>query len=96
MIYQLALFAVDVEPCGDWIAGFHECIAEGISNADLIPYTLGACPMTAIANVRAALEAEGWVWSESDQQLTRGGWLVWFRSQGRLSSPIAQWSRTGS
>ncbi len=93
MIGQLDLFAVPALPCGDWVAGFHECIAEGIANADLIPYQLGDCPMAAIANVRAALEAEGWVWNDHMRQLERGGWFVWFRSQGRLSSPIAQWRK---
>jgi hypothetical protein len=90
---QLGLFGSEVEPCGDWVAGFLGCVAEDISNADLIPYELGACPLAAIANVRAALEAEGWVWNESKSQLERGGWYVWFRSQGRLSSPIAQWNK---
>jgi hypothetical protein len=91
---QLFLFdsVVDGEPCDDWIAEFHECIAEGISNANLIPYQRGSCPMAAIASVRAALEAEGWVWNEAATQLERDGWFVWFRSQGRTAPPIAQWN----
>jgi hypothetical protein len=90
---QLSLFGVDAEPCGDWVAGFHECIAGGISNADCIPHLRDACPLAAIANVRAALEAEGWEWNEHMRQLERGGWYVWFRSQGRSASPIAQWAK---
>jgi hypothetical protein len=90
---QLSLFGVDVEPCGDWVAEFHGYIAEGFADANLIPWRFDSCPIAAIANVRAALEAEGWTWNESEKQLERGGWYVWFRSQGRLSSPIAQWNK---
>lgn len=46
-----------------------------------------------IAAARAALEAEGWVWNPILEQLERGGWYAWFRSQGNLASPILQWNR---
>ena len=90
---QLSLFAVPaIEGVAEFVAELHGAIAEGCSNADLIPWA-DRNAAGAIAAMRSALEAEGWIWNPSLKQLERAGWLVWFRSQGDLSSPIAQWSR---
>ena len=90
---QLGLFGSPVQ-CDGFVSLLHECIAEGHSDATLIPW-VDCDAEGAIAAVRSALEAAGWVWNDRAKQLERGGWYVWFRSQGRLSSPIAQWNRLG-
>lgn len=48
-------------------------------------------PTESIAMAKFHLEADGWRWTGS--QLEKDGWYVWFRSQGRESRPIAQWSQ---
>jgi hypothetical protein len=88
---QLDMFAAPVQ-CDGFVSRLHRAIAENHSDADLIPWA-DCNPDNAIAAMRSALEAEGWVWNDRQKQLERGGWYVWFRSQGRLSSPIAQWNK---
>lgn len=69
-------------------------IQSGRCDATLIPWD-SAKPDSAreIADARAALEAVGWIWNPIMEQLERGGWYAWFRSQGKLASPILQWGR---
>lgn len=100
-IPQLSLFSEAVShtslfsDCDAFISELAECIAENHPHATLIPWAnyregdSGA----AIESVTVALESLGWIWNPSKKQLERAGWYVWFRSQGRISSPIAQWDR---
>jgi hypothetical protein len=100
---QLSLFSVAVthtslfSPCDAFISELAECIEENHPHATLIPWAADreGDSGAAIESVTIALESLGWVWNESAKQLERGGWYVWFRSQGRLSSPIAQWNKLG-
>jgi hypothetical protein len=39
------------------------------------------------------LLARGWVENPTLARFERGGWYLWFRSQGELASPIAQFNR---
>jgi len=100
-VNQLSLFTSKIEkpslftPVDTFVSYFAECIAEGHADATLIPDQPSGDPEDAIAATRAALEELGWVWNTKEKQLERGGWYVWFRSQGRLSSPIAQWNKLG-
>lgn len=95
---QLSLFTSEVRasslfsPLDAFLSELAECIADGVSNATLIPWTDEDAP-SAIEEAETALVSLGWVWNESEKQLERDGWFIWFRSQGKLSSPIAQWSR---
>lgn len=77
-----------------------QSIAGGKGNATLIPWhsepdLFGGFAETPQASIEAAKKELfhcGWDWSHSRNQMERGGWKVWFRSQGMLSAPIAQWS----
>jgi hypothetical protein len=91
---QLSLFAVPVpvdSRVDTFVVSFHERIAEGISNADCIPWIDDA--ETSIAAFVAVLLASGWTFNPIAKQYERGGWFVWLRSQGKCGSPIAQWNR---
>jgi hypothetical protein len=66
----------------------------GHCDATLIPWDAGNHDSEReIADARAALELVGWIWNPILEQLERGGWYAWFRSQGKLASPIIQWGR---
>lgn len=75
-----------------FLSELSECIAEGKRNATLIPW-IDRDAARSIEAVEDAIASLGWTWNASAKQWERDGWLVWFRSQGVLSSPIAQWSR---
>lgn len=70
-----------------------ECVRDGKGNATLVPWADGYDANRAIAESCAAFEAAGWRWNLILEQLEKGGWYAWFRSQGVLSSPIIQWGR---
>ena len=95
---QLSLFTSEVStsslfsPLDAFISHLAESIAEGRRDATLIPW-LDCDAAGAIDAAEEALVSLGWVWNSSAKQLERDGWLIWFRSQGALSAPIAQWSR---
>jgi len=77
------------------IAEVSESIEAGKSNATLLGWEDDETPeptRTISAAVMAFSDA-GWKWSDAHRQLEKDGWLIWFRSQGVLSSPIIQWSR---
>ena len=80
-------------------------IAEGKPNADLIPWSNNALdlfgpeaatPESSIEAFKRELCTRGWSWSHSHHDMRCNGWKVWFRSQGFLSPPIAQWSKIES
>jgi hypothetical protein len=50
-------------------------------------------PQAAIEYAKKELCGAGFSWSHSRNAMCCDGWQVWFRSQGQLSPPIAQWSR---
>ena len=95
---QLALFTSEVStsslfsPLDAFISHLAESIADGRADATLIPWQDNNAA-DAIDAAENALLSLGWSWNPSAKQFERGGWLIWFRSQGVLSSPIAQWSR---
>ena len=95
---QLSLFTSEVStsslftPLDAFISHLVESIAEGRNDATLIPW-LDNDAAGAIEAAESVLLSLGWIWNESEKQLERDGWFIWFRSQGKLSSPIAQWAR---
>lgn len=95
---QMSLFTSEVSasslftPLDAFISHLVESIAEGRADATLIPWADNNAA-AAIEDAETVLASLGWVWNESLKQMERDGWLIWFRSQGTLSSPIAQWSR---
>jgi len=95
---QLSLFTSEVStsslfsPLDAFISELAEAIAEGRWDATLIPWS--DCDAAgAIEAAGDALMSLGWVWVASAEQFERDGWYIWFRSQGKLSAPIAQWAR---
>lgn len=97
---QMSLFASEVStsslftPLDAFVSHLAESIADGRGDATLIPWADNDAA-GAIDAAEDALLSLGWVWNPSAKQWERDGWLIWFRSQGVLSSPIAQWSRIG-
>ena len=97
---QLSLFTSEVStpslfaPLDAFISHLAEAIAEGRGDATLIPWA-DRDAAEAIEAAGDALMSLGWVWNSSAKQFERDGWFIWFRSQGKLSSPIAQWARIG-
>ena len=95
---QMSLFTSEVSTTSlfseldAFLSELSECIADGKQHATLIPW-VDKDAQRSIDAVEDAIAALGWVWNPSAKQWERDGWLVWFRSQGVLSSPIAQWSR---
>jgi len=80
----------------EFVAGIEECVSDGIANATLIPWDETHNANRAIAESCAAFEAAGWQWNIILEQLEKGGWYAWFRSQGVLASPIIQWGRVST
>ena len=76
------------------------CTAEGKRDARLIPWAVERGLFAddqydneaSIQDSVTALKTRGWVWNHAAGQLERGGWKLWFRSQGKCGAPIAQWS----
>jgi len=82
-------------------------IAAGHRNADCIEWVWRDSPSNlfdeepveepdpAASICKAVLDFSdaGWNWVGPRNQLEKDGWYIWFRSQGQLSPPIAQWSR---
>lgn len=97
---QMSLFTSEVStsslftPLDAFVSHLVECIAEGHSDATLLPW-VDCDAVGAIEAAESVLLSLGWVWNESEKQFERDGWFIWFRSQGKLSSPIAQWARIG-
>jgi len=93
---QLNLFgggAVSSEELAALLQLVNECIADAHNDATLIPWDNEASdPQAAISAAVDAFTGDGWTWNKHRQHLERGEWYLWFRSQGRLSSPIAQWN----
>ena len=85
----------------DLIYEIEESISTGKCNATLIPCNgntnlfgvIKPSPEKSIQEAKTELLKRGWKWNNTERQLERRGWLIWFRSQGLLSPPIAQWSR---
>jgi len=86
------------------IQDIEDSIAAGRADAALIPWAGSGpdlfgrykpyTPDTSIEDMKDRLRVHGgWKWNEANRQLERDGWKIWFRSQGMLSPPIAQWSR---
>lgn len=50
-------------------------------------------PALAIESSKAMFALDGWLWNEARRQLEKDGWYLWYRSQGQLAPPIAQWNR---
>lgn len=67
------------------------CIAEKRPHATLIPWVKNSRDSLALAHKE--LIARGWVYRSDLKQFERDGWSVFLRSQGELSSPIAQWDK---
>jgi len=97
---QLSLFTSEVStsslfsPLDAFLSDLAELIAEGRADAMLIPW-VDCDAAGAIDAAEDALLSLGWIWNKSAKQFERDGWFIWFRSQGKLSSPIAQWARIG-
>lgn len=83
-----------------------DSIRRGFANATLIEWVYREHPATLIEEAHdepdpvasicmAALEFKkaGWFWDTTLDRLEKDGWMIWFRSQGKLSPPIIQWSR---
>ena len=77
----------------DFVTIVEEGIRDGRSHAVCIPWNESHDANRAIAESCAAFEAAGWQWNIILEQLEKGGWYGWFRSQGALASPIFQWGR---
>jgi hypothetical protein len=77
----------------EFVTVVDECIRDGHANAMCIPWNESHDANRAIAESCAAFEAAGWQWNIILEQLEKGGWYGWFRSQGALASPIFQWGR---
>lgn len=98
---QMSLFTSEVSTSSlfseldAFLSHLSESIAEGRADATLIPW-IDRNAARSIDAIEDALHSLGWVWNASAKHWERGGWLVWFRSQGELASPIAQWSRIKS
>jgi hypothetical protein len=75
-----------------FISDLNGCIATGHNDAVCIPW-VNRSSSDSLDAVHTALIADGWKWNRAAKQYERGGWYVWMRSQGELSSPIAQWNR---
>ncbi len=81
------------------VAEIEEQIDAGRPNACTVEWVtednlFGAGEPDPMLTIKVAIEEfrrRGWAWDGRD--LTKNGWLVFFRSQGILSQPICQWSR---
>lgn len=79
-------------------AEVEEAISLGQPDALLIPWA-SDLPWAAndpIAAINASVSdfiAAGWGWNPVRRELTKSGWVAFYRSQGALSRPILQWSR---
>jgi len=83
-----ALF--EPQPCSSRVPDeVDEMITDGRSGATVIEQT--GTPDESIDSAVAAFCKSGWTWDS--RNLTRDGWLAWFRSQGNLAPPIVQWAR---
>jgi hypothetical protein len=71
-----------------------EAILADIRNATCVPW-VNRSSIDSLAAVHAALLGRGWAYNESLKQFERRGWYLFLRSQGELSSPIAQWQPLG-
>lgn len=78
------------------VAVVDESIRDGKGHAMCIPWNDEHNANRAIAESCAAFEADGWRWNLILEQLEKGGWYAWFRSQGVLASPIIQWGRVST
>ena len=75
-----------------FISDLNGCVASGHPDATLIPW-VNRSSSDSLDAVHTVLIADGWKWNKTAKQYERAGWYVWMRSQGELSSPIAQWNR---
>jgi hypothetical protein len=76
----------------DFFESLDWCISKRRPHATCIPW-INRDSGDSIASAIAELTARGWVENVPLMRFERGGWYVWFRSQGALASPIAQWNR---
>lgn len=84
MSENLQKFCADL----DW------CIEHRRPHALLLPW-IDDSPVASMAAAGSELVARGWAYNEAEKQYERDGWFVWFRSQGKLGSPIAQFDKLG-
>lgn len=69
-------------------------VAARISGAALIEWAPDS--HDAIAAIEHSTEqfvSRGWDVNLEDRRLERDGWYIWFRSQGVIQPPIAQWGK---
>jgi len=77
---------------GDFYADLDWCIKHRRPHALCIPWVNRDSRASTDAAV-AGLLARGWADNVALDRYERGGWFVWFRSQGQLAAPIAQFNR---
>lgn len=85
----------------DYISEIQQCISEGRPHATLIDWAESADlfgrtsgdPVEPITRAMRELMDRGWVYDDVSNRLNRDGWYIWFRSQGTLARPIAQWAK---
>lgn len=75
----------------EFCADLEWCIKHRRPHALLIPWVNNS--RDSIDAVVLELERRGWVHNEELFRYESLGWYVWFRSQGELASPIAQFNR---
>jgi hypothetical protein len=78
----------------EFLDGLESAINAGVRNATCIPW-VNRDSGDSMAVVRVALLGRGWVYNGPLDQFERAGWYLFLRSQGELSSPIAQWQPLG-
>jgi hypothetical protein len=76
-------------------------ISAGRNDAALIPWMPRLSlfgveehdPAFAILTAISAFTAHGWELDRKENVIRKDGWYAFFRSQGQLAPPIAQWQR---
>jgi hypothetical protein len=76
----------------DFFVDLDWCMEHRRPHALLIPW-VNRDSRESIDAAESGLIARGWVANAELDRFERGGWYVWFRSQGTGAAPIAQFNR---